>query len=146
LTVCPRRFGVLRPVLSEGSKNLRARIHVWALIFGLFAAPALAQTAGNVATGKLAFLQCQACHAVAPGGPILVGPNLAGIVGAKAGTRPGYFYSLPMKHSGITWTPAELDAFLANPNAVVPGNKMEFVGIPSAAIRADLIAYLATLH
>jgi len=112
----------------------------------MMSAPALAQTAGNVATGKLAFLQCQACHAVAPGGPILVGPNLAGIVGAKAGTRPGYFYTQALKNSGITWTPAELDAFLANSNAVVPGNKMEFVGIPSPAIRADLIAYLNTLH
>ncbi len=125
---------------------MRARIKFWALLFSVLAAPAMAQTAGNVATGKLAFLQCQACHAAAPGGPILVGPSLVGIVGAKAGTRPGYFYSLPMKHSGITWTPAELDAYLTNPNAVVPGNKMEFVGISAPAIRADLIAYLAPLH
>ncbi len=114
----------------------------------MLAAPAGAQTppAGNVATGKLAFLQCQACHAIAPGGPILAGPSLVGIVGAKAGTRPGYFYTQALKKSGITWTPAALDAFLANPNALVPGTQMEFVGISSPAIRADLIAYLATLH
>jgi len=111
----------------------------------LGAAPAAAQAAGNAATGKLVFLQCQACHAVQPGAAALVGPDLAGVVGRKAAALPGYEYSAALKASGITWTSAELDSWLTNPSALVPGTKMAFVGLPSPALRADVIAYLATL-
>ncbi len=121
------------------------------LILGLLAAAALAaaaraQTApGNATTGKLVFLQCQACHAVQPGGPALVGPDLAGVYGRKAASLPGYDYSPALKSSGIVWTSAKLDRWLADPGALVPGTKMAFVGIDSPALRADVIAYLQTL-
>ncbi len=125
---------------------MRSKIlRVAALMFVVAAAPALAD-GGNAATGKLVFLQCQACHAVTPGAAALVGPDLAGISGAKAGTRPGYDYSAALKNSGITWTSDKLDAWLTSPSALVPGTKMAFVGIDSPKLRADVIAYLATLH
>jgi hypothetical protein len=37
---------------------------------------------------------------------------------------------------------ATLDAFLADPQAIVPGNSMGFFGLRDAQDRSDLIAYL----
>jgi len=110
---------------------------------------AFAQTgappAGDAGKGKLVFLECQACHAVAPGGPALVGPNLAGVYGRKAASLPGYDYSSALKASGIVWNADKLNLWLTSPSALVPGTKMAFTGIASADFRADVIAYLATL-
>jgi cytochrome c len=131
-----------------GSFTLLARMRFAAFAISLLgAAPAAAQTAsvGNAATGKLVFLQCQACHAVQPGAAALVGPDLAGVYGRKAAALPGYDYSAALKASGITWTSDKLDSWLTNPSALVPGTKMAFVGLASPALRADVIAYLKTL-
>lgn len=128
-----------------------ARMRLGGLLLSLLAgAPAFAQMApappaGDAGKGRLVFLECQACHAVAPGGPDLVGPDLAGVYGRKAASLPGYEYSDALKASGIVWTSDELDAWLTGPSALVPGTKMAFVGIASPALRADVIAYLATL-
>ena len=46
------------------------------------------------------------------------------------------------KKSGITWTPQTLDTYIADPQKEVPGNRMPYAGMPDAADRADLIAYL----
>jgi cytochrome c len=100
----------------------------------------------SVARGKLVFLQCQACHEVTADSPTLVGPNLAGVYGRKAGSLAGYDYSPPLKSSGLVWNDANLDKWLTNPAALVPGTKMAFVGIDSADLRADVIAYLKTLN
>jgi cytochrome c len=71
------------------------------------------------------------------------GPDLTGVVGRKAATSPGFPYTAAMKGSGLTWTPANLERFVANSQAVVPGTAMS-VSVPSAAERADIVAYLAT--
>lgn len=91
------------------------------------------------------FATCKACHSVAKGGPNGVGPNLFGVVGTAAGTKPGYAYSTAMKGSNIRWTRAKLDAYLADPKGVVPGTKMMIPGIKDAAKRSDIISYLETL-
>ena len=39
----------------------------------------------DVAQGKLVFNTCRACHVALEGGAVLVGPNLYGLWGAKAG-------------------------------------------------------------
>ncbi|AXU21589.1 cytochrome c family protein (plasmid) [Novosphingobium sp. THN1] len=107
----------------------------------LAAAPAQAQDA---AAGKRAFLKCVACHSIAKGAPNKIGPNLFGVVGRKAGTAPGFRYSAAMKAKGaaIVWNPATLDNWLARPSAVIPGTSMAFGGVPNAAERAAIIAYL----
>ena len=74
-----------------------------------------------------------------------VGPNLWGVAGAKAGSKPGFTYSQALTKAGITWTPQQLDAFLARPNGKVPGTKMVYAGLPNPQARKDVIAYLATL-
>jgi cytochrome c len=106
---------------------------------------AVSQTADKhklTRAGAMQFVQCRACHVIDASGRHGVGPNLNGIVGAKAGTRAGYDYSPALMKSGLIWTPENLDAFLAKPNAVIPGTKMAYAGIASVKIRQELIAYL----
>ncbi len=98
-----------------------------------------------VAVGKAAFAACAACHSVQPGGASGIGPNLHGVVGRAAGTAPGFAYSDAMKTSGITWSEAELEAFLANPAAKVPGTAMAAGQVGDAERRSAIIAYLASL-
>ena len=106
------------------------------------AAPVLMATA---AAAPPAFATCKACHSVTKGGAPGVGPNLFGVVGTKAGTRPGYAYSSALKSSGLTWTPAKLDAYLAGPAKLVPGTKMAVPGNANAEAREAIIDYLASL-
>ena len=71
----------------------------------------------------------------------------SGMTARTFGAEPriaGFNYSQALGSSGLTWTPANLDRFLAGPAKLVPGTAMQ-VALPDAAKRADLIAYLATL-
>lgn len=101
--------------------------------------PAFAQ--GDAEAGKNVFRRCAVCHAT-EAGKTKVGPSLDGLFGRKAGTVPGFRYSGAMKESGIVWTEATLDRYLAAPREVVPGNRMPFPGLKDAKARADVIAYL----
>jgi cytochrome c len=47
-----------------------------------------------------------------------------------------------MQKSGIVWDEHLLDAYIKQPSAVVPGNKMAFFGVKNDQARADIIAYL----
>jgi cytochrome c len=118
------------------------------LAFALIAAPsaAFAQAAPNPVLGKAQFGQCTICHDATKGGPDKIGPNLWGVVGAKAGQhRPKFAYSPQLKASGLTWDAATLDRWIKSPGEVVKGTKMEFIGIGRKATRDNIIAYLATL-
>jgi|TARA_R110000868_G_scaffold80967_12_gene229564 cytochrome c len=101
---------------------------------------ALAQ-AGDAVKGKVVFARCALCHDVKPG-PKKMGPALNGLFGRTSGTIAGFTYSPAMQKAKIRWDAKTLDAFLAKPSAVVPGNRMAFAGVPQAADRANLIAYL----
>ena len=97
---------------------------------------------GDPAQGARVFRTCAACHSLERGAH-RTGPSLAGIVGRPAGTVEGFTrYSEALRHAGLTWDAATLDAWLADPQALVPGNRMTFPGIPDAQARADLVAYL----
>ncbi|MFZ5719548.1 MAG: c-type cytochrome [Pseudomonadota bacterium] len=91
------------------------------------------------------FQRCYACHSVDPGETGLQGPNLAGVVGQRAGMRPGFDYSPAMRRAGargLVWTEAALDRFLADPEAVVPKTEMFIPPLRRPAERAAVIAYL----
>jgi cytochrome c len=88
-----------------------------------------------------AYVQCISCHSVEPGRNG-VGPSLHRIVGSKAASVPGYNYSPALKQSGLTWDEATLDAWLAAPAKLVPGNKMAYFGQPDPAKRKAIIDYL----
>ena len=110
----------------------------------LLAAIALPVLADPVADGQAVFVQCKACHA-SVAGKTSFGPNLFGVAGRKAGSLAGYKYSAAMSGANFKWTDANLDAFLADPKAKVPGNAMPFAGISDPTKRTALIAYLKTL-
>lgn len=105
-------------------------------------APGAAMAAGDAAAGKATFSKCAICHSV-EAGQNKIGPSLAGVVGRKSGTLAGFNYSPAMKASNLTWDEATLDKWLTAPKALVPGTKMIFAGLPAAADRANVIAYLA---
>jgi cytochrome c len=105
-----------------------------------FAAGARAQ---DVNAGKQAFAECAACHSVTNANG--VGPSLFGIIGRQSATVAGFHYSPAMKRAKKTWDDKTLDAYIANPQAVIPGNLMPFSGVADAKQRADLIAYLKTV-
>lgn len=109
-------------------------------VAALTATPVLAQ-AGDVAKGKAVFARCALCHDVKPG-PKKMGPNLAGLFGRTSGTVAGFTYSPAMQKAKIRWDAKTLDTFLTKPSGLVPGNRMAFAGVPQAADRANLIAYL----
>ena len=97
---------------------------------------------GDPAAGRLVFRKCQACHSMEPG-KTLLGPSLAGILGRKAGADANYNYSPAMKQANVVWDAKSLDAYLADPQKVVPGNKMPFPGLKTEQDRADVIAFFA---
>lgn len=107
--------------------------------------PAQAQAqAAPADRGATLFRQrCGTCHGVAPGARSVQGPHLAGVVGRRAGTAPGYNFSRGMQAANRTWTPANLDAYLAGPARAVPGTRM-MVSVNNPADRAAIVAYLAT--
>jgi len=109
-----------------------------------FAAVAVGTAQGLAADanhGEQLFVECASCHTLEKG-VHNVGPSLAGIFQRKAGSFDDYRYSPAMKRSNITWTPEELDKFIADPQMVVPANRMPYAGMTNATDRADLIAYL----
>ena len=116
-----------------------------ALAAAMALASGSAMAAGDAAKGKKVFKKCKVCHTSKKGGKNRVGPNLFGIVGAKAAASKGYRYSKAMKASGLTWDEATLDKFLKKPKKLVKKTKMGFSGLKKDAQRADIIAYLKTL-
>jgi cytochrome c len=93
--------------------------------------------------GKELFSQCAACHSIDDANG--AGPGLKGIVGRKAGDFPGFRFSRAMKNARTVWDAKTLDAYIADPQAAIPGNVMPYSGLTDATQRADLVAYLLTL-
>jgi cytochrome c len=95
---------------------------------------------------QLAQRQCASCHSFNEGGRSGVGPNLYAIVGAKHAHAEGFNYSAAIRGmASKPWTYEELNAWIANPRAYAPGNKMTYAGMASVQSRADLIAYLRSI-
>jgi cytochrome c len=97
------------------------------LLCGLCASGVRAQMPFNVPAAappdgaKLFASQCGTCHTVEHGAPPRQGPNLAGVVGRRAGSLPGFTYSPAFAKADFTWDDAHLDAWLTNPQAMLPG-------------------------
>lgn len=111
-------------------------------ILGLtvLAPPALADGEGEKVFKKF----CLVCHATEAGKNKL-GPSLNAIVGRKAGTVAGFKYSDANQNSGVVWDATNLNTYLEDPKAFMPGNKMTFAGVKRAEERKELVEYLTKL-
>ncbi len=112
-----------------------------ALAIVILTSPVLAQN-GNQTRGERDFRACAPCHSLEPDRN-MTGPSLAKLWGRKAGSLPSFErYSDALKSSGIIWDDRSLNAWLTNPQQMVPGNDMPFEGIKDSGVRADLLAFL----
>jgi cytochrome c len=117
-----------------------------ALLVGFCGAFPGAVRAADPAAGQAVFkTQCGICHSPLPG-KNMVGPSLFGIIGRKSGSVEGFHYSAANRSADITWNADILDKYLQNPRGIVPGTIMTYAGLKDDAKRADLIAWLETLH
>ena len=103
------------------------------------AGPAAAQAADGAQLFKQ---RCQVCHQGKAGGPAVLGPNLAGVVGRKAGST-AFRHTPAFAKAKLVWTKDNLDKFIKAPAKVIPGTRMN-VAITDAAQRKAVIDYLVT--
>jgi cytochrome c len=90
-------------------------------------------------------MQCRACHSLKSGSPSISGPNLHGVFGRPVGEIEGYPYSPALAEAEFIWTPEALDAWLAQPWAFLPGNRMSYPGLAENSARDAVIAELLRL-
>jgi cytochrome c len=113
---------------------------VAALLLAAHAASSLA--AGDAAHGAQLYEQrCGGCHAVDSN---RVGPLHRNVFGRKSGTVSAYDYSPALRASAVRWDEATLNAWLANPEKLIPGQRMGYA-VSDAGDRGDLIAYLRSV-
>ena len=124
-------------------RALANSLALFGLVLGAIAAPTATAEAA-AARGLKIFAACAACHAADQ--PARTGPDLRGIFGRPAATARGFRYSRALKNAKLTWSEPELDRYLAEPQAAIPGNAMPFPGLPDEQQRRDVIAFLKTLQ
>ena len=118
---------------------MRQAAFVLLLLTALISRPA---EAASTAAGQAVFNRCTICHTLEAGGRNVVGPNLHGIFGRKAGSLENFAYSPAMKESGVVWNDETLTKYLHDPKEFIPGDRMAFPGIKNDQEIADLLAYL----
>jgi cytochrome c2 len=101
--------------------------------------------AQDATRGKILFFgTCAGCHGLEPRTDDQA-PSLGGVIGRRAGTVPDFHYSSAMLSANFVWDESRLKAFLADPQVIVPGNRMPF-SVADSDVRADIVAYLKTLQ
>jgi len=85
--------------------------------------------------------QCAVCHTLNLSEPMRQGPPLTKVVGRPAGKAEGFKYSDALSKANFAWDEPRLDAWLTNPQAVVPGVVMAYRQAKPET-RAAIIAYL----
>lgn len=123
------------------------------VVLSLQTGPAAAQqdetalAGGDPERGAELFQECSTCHQIGPGATNRIGPHLNGIFDRPAGSLPGFAYSKSMQRmgdDGLIWAYRNLDAYLENPRALVSRTRMSYRGMPQAADRSNVLAFLRT--
>jgi cytochrome c2 len=90
--------------------------------------------------------RCVVCHSLEKGGEFRVAPNLWDIVGAeKARDSEWYNYSPALIEMGGTWSPEDLDSFLADANQFAPGSTKS-IRVTNPGEREEIIEFLEGLQ
>ncbi len=140
------RIGTYRGQCSQfcGLQHAQMALYVFAQAPNAFrawlanmASSAARPSTAQARTGEQVFMstQCASCHRIA-GTPAkgTVGPDLSHLA-----TRT------TLASATIPNSPAQLAAWIANPQAIKPGDRMPDLGLPSGAVN-ELVAYLEGLH
>ena len=120
---------------------------VWLLLSAATAGMACAQLPFDVAkpatpsAAELFAAQCGTCHTIEPSAAPRQGPSLRGVFQRKPGAMSGFRYSAGFAQAGFVWDDAHLDAWLTNPQQLIPGSVMLYRQ-SDPAIRASIIAWL----
>src|SRR3569623_470139 len=85
--------------------------------------------------------QCAVCHTLSSSEPMRQGPPLVKVVGRPAGKAEGFKYSEALSKADFAWDETRLDAWLTNPQSVIPGVTMVYRQAKPET-RAAIIAYL----
>ena len=72
-------------------------------------------------------IACSACHSLGQTPDHHIGPPLGGLLHRQAGAIEGYRYSEALATSGWRWSLPTLLAWLAEPDAAIPNNAMNYV-------------------
>ena len=89
--------------------------------------------------------QCATCHTTNLTDAVRQGPSLFGVIGRRAGSADGFHYSPGFAKADFSWDDAKLDAWITNPQAVIPGTVMAYRQAKPET-RAAIIGYLKELH
>jgi cytochrome c len=89
--------------------------------------------------------QCGTCHTTSLAEPARQGPPLGDLIGRRAGAVEGFHYSPGFAKADFTWDEARLDAWLTNPQSVIPGAVMAYRQA-KPEVRTAIIAYLKELN
>ena len=132
-----------RTLLTGGADRVIRR---WDAVAGKPLGPTVPEpeTVASTERGAIVFRACGACHTLSAGDGPRAGPTLAGVLGRRIATAPGYIYSDALKTMDIVWT-AETIAklFELGPAAYTPGTKMPEQTITDPADRQALVEWLA---
>lgn len=114
-------------------------IACFALAFPVLAAAGEMTEAGDAERGALIYdSRCIGCHSLAAN---RIGPRHDDVFGREIGALDDFDYSEALQKAGGTWDRASLDLWLADPEAYLPGQRMN-VMVSEPQDRADLIAFL----
>ena len=135
----------MRPRPRFGGRAGRAASPLLAVLALFALLPVTGAESADAERGKALYRDCKRCHQVGSGAEHRIGPHLNDLFGRVAASSPDYRYSPAMKEAGaggLVWTATTLDAFLADPRAVVPHTRMSFAGMAGPDDRAELLAWL----
>jgi cytochrome c len=89
--------------------------------------------------------QCATCHTTNVSDPPRQGPTLFNIVGRDAGSIEGFRYSAGFASAKFKWDEQRLDAWLTDPQAIIPGAIMPYKQT-RPELRIAIVSYLKELH
>ena len=88
---------------------------------------------------------CAVCHRIDADGPESSGPSLWGIVDAEKARSTWFGYSPALAAAQGTWSATEIDSYLADPVAYLPGTSKTLSRVRAADERKAIIAALEKL-
>jgi len=96
---------------------------------------------GDPTRGTKIFARCARCHSLQPGRN-LTGPTLDGLFGRKAGSVPGFKYSLALQRAGFVWSDDTLSEYLSGATRLRKLGRQPYHHIKDPTALGDLLAYL----